>query len=147
MVRLSKLSSWTFPEWSMVLQGALLLCLMRIGLSLFSFRQVARTVKRAAHLLRRRRSSDSRYFRRVVWAIPALAKRMLPERPCLPQALAVQFLFLRSGKPATLHIGVDKDENDRLIAHAWVECEGEVVVGGNLSPVSYSELPDVESKL
>jgi len=54
----------------------------------------------------------------------------VPAASCLTQALAAHLLLCRRGLTPQLHIGVAKDQRDRLIAHAWVESEGRIVVGG-----------------
>lgn len=69
----------------------------------------------------------------------AAARHLAPGRPCLPQALACCVLLRRAGHPAELHIGVRRAPDDgdagtppspSLQAHAWVECRGRVVAGG-----------------
>jgi hypothetical protein len=59
--------------------------------------------------------------------------RYLPHATCLTQALAAQALLFRSGFPAQVEIGVAKDDDRRLSAHAWVVCYGQVVLGGQQS--------------
>jgi hypothetical protein len=66
---------------------------------------------------------------RIVWAV-RVASRYLPRATCLTQALAAQALLARSGYPSQVEIGVTKDESRRLHAHAWVVCQGQVVLGG-----------------
>lgn len=45
---------------------------------------------------------------------------------CLPRSLVLWHLLRRRGTPAQLCIGVAK-ERDQLMAHAWVESNGQVV--------------------
>jgi hypothetical protein len=42
---------------------------------------------------------------------------------CLPQALVVQFLLMRNDIESKVRFGARK-EDGRLLAHAWVECQG-----------------------
>jgi Transglutaminase-like superfamily len=65
---------------------------------------------------------------RIAWAL-ARARRVVPRATCLPQALAAEALLTRAGHPADLRIGVIKTDDGRLMAHAWVESSGSVVVG------------------
>jgi hypothetical protein len=53
----------------------------------------------------------------------------LPGATCLTQALAAQALLTHSGFPSLVEIGVSKDELQRFHAHAWVVCQGQVVLG------------------
>ena len=60
------------------------------------------------------------------------AARIVPRATCLVQALAAQWLILRSGTPAALHFGVAKDAGG-VEAHVWLESGGQVVLGGDRS--------------
>lgn len=62
---------------------------------------------------------------------------------CLTNALAAQALLGRYGYPATLRIGASRQDGG-LIAHAWVERNGDVVIGGPASVVAqYSPFPNL----
>ena len=66
---------------------------------------------------------------RIGWAV-ALVSRWVPKATCLTQAFAAQILLTRQGYPASLRIGVAKGEGGQFEAHAWVETQGRVVLGG-----------------
>ena len=72
----------------------------------------------------------------IVWAIGAVSRRIRFTENCLVKALVVDVLFKGAGYPAILHIGVAKKKTSSLEAHAWVESEGQVVIGeqGNDGP-------------
>jgi len=61
------------------------------------------------------------------------APRAVPRATCLVQALAAGILLRRAGLPATLHLGVPGGRRGKFGAHAWVESDGQVVVGGDPS--------------
>ena len=68
---------------------------------------------------------------RIGWAVRA-ASRRLPGTTCLASALAAQRLLADEGHVCELTIGVAR--NDRgFAAHAWVVCDGQVLVGGEES--------------
>lgn len=50
---------------------------------------------------------------------------------CLVRALTARHLMLRRGIPTTLYLGVGKDENQKMIAHAWLRCGEMYLTGGN----------------
>jgi hypothetical protein len=77
---------------------------------------------------------------RVAWAVRTAGGHLFPARPCLPQALAARFLLSCLGVATHLRIGVRKSEGDALRAHAWVEWDGEVLVGGTEAPTEYHSL-------
>ena len=66
---------------------------------------------------------------RVTWAL-AKVSRLVPRASCLPRAIAAELLLTRMGYRATLHIGVARTHRHGLEAHAWVDSEGIIVVGG-----------------
>jgi hypothetical protein len=66
------------------------------------------------------------------------AARRLPGTTCLVDALAAELMLRRRGVPSTLHIGVRAPlAATPLDAHAWLECGGTVVVGGQADVAEY----------
>ena len=128
----------------MLVQVALMLGGVRIALSLLSFKTVRRFLTWSS---RKRVSSPPdkvAYYRRVIWTVNGVGRWMLGDKPCLPQALVGQWLLRRRGYAAVLHIGVAKDKEGQLLAHAWVESEGAIIIGGRFSPEIYTPLQGVE---
>ena len=62
------------------------------------------------------------------WSVRVAARR-IPLASCLTQALALRWLLVRAGHPASLHIGVAKSGARGFAAHAWVESRGEILLG------------------
>jgi hypothetical protein len=112
-------------ERRMLARATLLVATVRTGLWLLPFRVVSKLTSR-----QRAVSSDLANIsaRRLSWAVQTAARR-IPRANCLVQALALQALLIRAGKPARLHIGVAKDSLRRLEAHAWLEYQGEILIG------------------
>ena len=109
---------------------------------------MTRVLRRVATGLPQRSAATPRYRLRAAWAAHAVGRRLLPERPCLTQALVLQYLLLRRGDDAAeLHIGVRKDEATDLQAHAWVEHRGQVLIGGTGAPDTYERFEDLRAKL
>ena len=65
---------------------------------------------------------------RLAWSVSA-ASHLVPRATCLTQALAGQALLARHGHPARLHLGVARGEAGQFEAHAWLEAEGQVILG------------------
>ena len=61
----------------------------------------------------------------------AVARRFPAQRTCLIEALAADVMLRRRQYRTALHLGVQKTTNRMrpLDGHAWVECNGVVVVG------------------
>jgi len=124
--------SWTDRT---LLGLAALVCLCMWGaLRVLSLRRLVRWTGQGAS---RAATADRPTIDRVGWAVRTAGARLFPVRPCLPQALAVRLLLSCLGVVTDLRIGVRKPEGDTLRAHAWVEFDGEVLVGGTEAPTEY----------
>jgi hypothetical protein len=88
--------------------------------------------------------------KRIAWALDASTHRIpsFGRGPCLAQALAGQWLLRRRGLPAELCIGVVRRPGEELLAHAWVEIDGMVVIGGSMEALAgFTRLPDLDGKI
>lgn len=104
------------------------------------------TVKRAIDRLSRPRSvhlSDvGAYRKRVLQCITSVARNTLGAKPCLTQALVAQWMLGRTGFATDLKFGVSVGE-EGFEAHAWLEKDGRVLLGGSASPHRYTTLQPV----
>jgi hypothetical protein len=66
---------------------------------------------------------------RIGWAV-STASRYVPRASCVTQAVAAQLLLQRAGHVSSLRLGAACGPHGEFEAHAWVECDGIVVVGG-----------------
>lgn len=78
----------------------------------------------------------------VAWAISAVAGSLPGRWTCLTRALAAQRLLGRRGSRAEFHLGARRDDSNLMEAHAWLEVDGEPVVGDHPELGSYVELED-----
>lgn len=124
-----------------LLQATLLLLFTRMALIILPFRSVLKLSDRIEP--RAREPGEQRDLSTMVWAVTAVGDRLFPNSPCLTQAVIIHRLFLRNGQSAELRIGVRKDQKGKFEAHAWVESEGEVVIGGNALSKGFVPLPPV----
>jgi hypothetical protein len=74
---------------------------------------------------------------RIQWAVRVVANTLPGSASCLEKAMTARALLRRYGHPADLRFGVDDEES--FAAHAWVESDGEVVVGSAERP-EFTEL-------
>lgn len=129
-----------------LLQAGLLLGVTRIGLSVLSFKTVQRVFAWLSKKPVRARLHTEAYRQRAIWAVRAAGKRVLGDHPCLPEALVAQYLLTRAGYASVLHIGVAKETQDQLLAHAWLESEGAIIVGGEDSTTTFAPLHPIEKQ-
>ena len=71
------------------------------------------------------------YARLVSKHVNRVANKTQWESKCLVRALTARKLLLRKGITCTLYLGVGKDEDGNMIAHAWLRCGEYYVTGGN----------------
>jgi Transglutaminase-like superfamily len=124
-------------------KALLLLGIVRVGLWLLPFQTLMRLF---AHMTRAHaalQDGDHAGMQQVIWAV-TVASQYVPAATCLTQALATQVLLSRRGHPASLHIGVARSDTGDFLAHAWVECQGKVVIGGLTAPARFTPLLSLE---
>ena len=147
MVSLRKLYHFSWAERWFLLKALAVVTVVRLGLLLLPFRMVKRMATRGIEKAAGRRRPDvdvETYQARVVWAVRAVARRTLGMRPCLVQALATQWFLGRVGCETELCIGVVKGDAEALKAHAWLEREGNVIIGGRSSQFRYTPMQPVK---
>ena len=114
----------------MIFQIAFIMVLVRLALRIMPVKTARTLLAWGAETCGAPETNDSAYKNRVVWAVSAVGNRILGDGPCLTQALTTQLLLRRRGYRASLNIGVAKDKYALLVAHAWVESDGVIVIGG-----------------
>jgi hypothetical protein len=137
VIRLARrFQSLTPDERRLIVEAFILTAVVRVGLRTVSFARLRRFLDAGKRL----RSRSQPAVGRVTWAVDAAA-RLAPRRTCLADALAADVMLGRHGYDARLRIGVKKGHLEPgLLAHAWVEHDGSIVVGGLESLHDYSPL-------
>ena len=136
---------WT--EWRLLIRVAVLIACIRLGLQVLSFKRTSALVKRTSNPRVNKDELSFQERRRLIWAVRSLSKRMLSTKPCLTQSLALLWLLRRRGEDVQVQIGVRKNDAGEFAAHAWVEKEGSVLIGGKMSPANYALLKGAEVNL
>lgn len=67
----------------------------------------------------------------VKWAISVVSKRTPWESKCLVKALTALLILKKRRVRTTLYLGVSKNENNKLEAHAWLRSGNAIITGGN----------------
>lgn len=127
----------------LLIRAGVLIVVTRVALALFPFRWVQRLLDRPVGESPFRPTEAAHYRRTAVWAVEAVGRRLLGDKPCLVQALVARRLLARRGIPATLRIGVARSDSGALLAHAWLEHEGEIIIGGRTASARYAAFPPV----
>jgi hypothetical protein len=133
MRKLRRYFGLTGPERRLLIRSALILGMMRLALKLLPFRSLVRFLDQMTRDPRGQREPTAWAPDRLTWAVTVVAPYVLGARPCLAQALTVQLLLRRRGHPARLCFGVARGAWGEMLAHAWVESSGQVMIGGTAS--------------
>ena len=132
-VRTSRSLSST--QWSALGRAVVWVPTTRVALLVAPWRVVSRAFE-AARV--QSEAPDWDRARAAVWAVEAVSRRALRDRPCLTQALVARHLLRRRGVETSLEIGAVRGDDGALQAHAWLEHNGRVVIGGAGSPGEYA---------
>lgn len=68
--------------------------------------------------------------KRISWIVIQAARYTPWESKCLVQALTAQRMLKKRGISTTLYLGVNKDSQNNMLAHAWLRCGEYIVTGG-----------------
>ena len=132
MARLSKFLRLPAAERRLLLKAVLLVWTVRFGLWLLPFRVVRQLLAKLAAQSSNSKNDAPELVARDVWAV-SVACRYVPAATCLTQALATKVLLEHHGHHASVRIGVARSADGKLQAHAWLESDGRVVIGGTES--------------
>lgn len=80
--------------------------------------------------------------REVAWAVKVAADYLPGEYKCLPRAYAAHVLLARHGHGSEVRVGVARDAQGKVEAHAWVVCDGQTVIGQVEDMQRFVPLPD-----
>jgi hypothetical protein len=101
---------------------------IRLALWVFPFSRVRRLVARLGRCPTHPGPGGPRRPE-VMGCAVTLAARFIPRGSCLTQALAMEVLMRRAGFRPRLEIGLMRNADGTVSAHAWIENEGRVVIG------------------
>ncbi len=124
-------------ERRLLITSVLLVVAARAGLRLLPYA----TVRQLATRLARPAKCPPRLpAERIAWAVSAAGRRVPGGRNCLAQAIVAWVLLGRHGHDALIRLGVTHTPGRRLEAHAWLEHDGVVLLGGE-GATRYTPLP------
>jgi Transglutaminase-like superfamily len=127
MRRISKFLNLSSTEQRLLIRTWILLGSIRLGMALLPFSTLRKLLYRFRSILGRGEKEFSED--RLVWSV-GVVSHYIPKATCLAQAITTQILLQQAGHQACLHIGVTEADKGGLKAHAWVESQGKVLIGG-----------------
>jgi Transglutaminase-like superfamily len=112
-------------ERRLIYEATLMLALARLIVLTVPFRLITPWLRRAPAT----ESCDQKLLLAVRRALTIAARNVPWSVVCLPKALAAKVMLARRGCGSAFHLGATFDSNGRLIAHAWLVADGQVVIG------------------
>ena len=106
------------------------LAAIKLGLTLLPYRKLRSLVDRVASATRSLRNTPPASPERIAWAVER-ASHYVPGATCLTQALVAKVLLERYGYSTLVRVGFTRTNGALPLAHAWVESDGRVVLGGS----------------
>lgn len=128
MKRIRKFLQLSRPDQWLLIQTILVLAVVTLGLRILPWLTLQRLLLKLASRPIRFVPAQRPSAQRIAWAIQ-VASWCVPKVTCLPRALAAQLLLIQSAYPADLQIGVAKNEDEKLKAHAWVTSGSDIIIG------------------
>jgi hypothetical protein len=134
MERITKFLRSSRQDRALLLQAFWLLFGIRLALKTVRFETLRATLVRlAARKGRRPLPDNDDEQQRTVWAVRSVGRVFPGISTCLTNALAAHVLLARRGYRSNLRIGVTRDARGEFTAHAWLEREGTILIGGESS--------------
>ncbi|WP_414564368.1 MULTISPECIES: lasso peptide biosynthesis B2 protein [unclassified Anabaena] len=146
MKRLYKLLRLT-KNLPLLLRTFIIMTMIRLGLKLLAWRNLHKLVGKIVSASPNIPKPDEIVWRRVVWAVEIVSQYMIPKPTCLARALVTHILLAQQGYRTDLRIGVAKTQQEKFEAHAWVEIQGQVIIGNSRNLSYFIPLPPLYQKV
>ena len=142
MIKLYKFMVLPWRGKWLYLNTALWLLAVKAGLYLLPFDRLRQWMARFDEPAGK--PAEMEEMRAIIEAIERIGQVLAPLRiNCLPQALVGHRLLGRKGFDVQLKIGVLKNRGDRLAAHAWLEYQGQVMLGDLRNLEQFTSFPSL----
>ena len=138
IVRKFILLSW--PDRCLLLEVLIHLCFVRLILTFIPFKRLAPSLRKTISVpeLKNNQSTET-WVRKVRWAVRVASQRLPWNPSCLVKSIAAKRILQHKDIPSTLHLGVAKNDQNLLEAHAWLQ-SGTIIVTGEYQLQRYSQL-------
>jgi len=128
-LKLRKAFQLSASDWLVVIQAVGWFAVVEFGLRVLKLKTLLALLQSDTSAERQGCDMASSKSKRMGYCVE-LASRLHPIRPtCLKKALVLLALLARRGVKAQVIVGTAKS-NGKLNAHAWIEHEGRLILGG-----------------
>lgn len=128
--KIAKLFKLTWKDKLLLLEALLLTGVIRFAILFVPFNKLAKLAGKA-----KEESSgvisvkEERIAKKISWTVFVVSNRTPWESKCLVRALTAQIMLSTFKIGSTLYLGVARDEQKKLIAHAWLRSGQNIVTG------------------
>src|SRR4051794_32195211 len=122
----------------LLMQASSLVCLVRLALYVLPFKSVVDLCK--SLLTTTRRPSTKVAAEHAAWAVDVTARALPLDATCLVTAIAAQILCHWYGHRTEVCVGGAQSAGTGFAAHAWLEKDGQVILGGVTSPQEFCRI-------
>lgn len=113
----------------LLLKAIILLALVRLLLWLLPYPRVRRLIDRWSRRVPTF-ASDPSFVYACIWAVEKASGIVPAGGHCLSRAVTARIFLARRGRDAEIRYGVTRQTSSGFIAHAWLESEGRILIGG-----------------
>jgi hypothetical protein len=142
MSLLSTAKSLSATQWLYLVKSLVLLPIVDVSLRMRGYTRTQATLNRFSA-----KSSETRFNRaedeisaNIAKVVEIAGRRNIWPTSCLRQALVLKYFLARLGIECNLRIGVKNTPTSSFGAHAWVERNGVVIIGGEHARSLYAKL-------
>jgi hypothetical protein len=89
---------------------------------------------------------EYRFAKRVAYSVNQVCSKTKWESKCLVRALTAQKLLSEKGIDSTMYLGC-KEQDGKMVAHAWIRCGKMFVSGGNGTADGYAVVEKFKAKV
>ncbi len=118
---------YSFAEIFYFVEAFLCICIGKLMIKLISFRKIAKVLGEQGN----QTSAEpiDNLPKNVAIAVRRASHYVFFRSVCYDQAIAGKLMLKLRGTSSTIYFGTAKDENNKLIAHAWLKCGSFFVTG------------------
>ena len=119
----------TFNEWRYLLEASYELFMAWIKVKFLPFRYYVKELEQKKH--DETKLPDIKIVTHIKYAINRFSKVSPFESRCLVKALAARRMLNRRNYQSTMYLGLARNSDRSLKAHAWLICQNEFVTGSS----------------
>jgi len=141
--RIKRLMTLSLSDWQILFSASFLLPAVALSLKFFGLKQTQSIITQHTETLisisepTHQKLQEAKNIARLVH----ICAKFGPYRAnCLKQALVLWYYLKKKGIPSRLHIGIRRNQNQLLDAHAWLECAGQPLIDSKTNLQIFSSI-------